>query len=242
MRGIVVVGALMWGVAVTSAGAQVIDRPTPRPTRTAVNEGWYVDREPIFVAGDYYYPAGASVFFDPETMVLTGFYGNVPLYWDTTLEPHSLVFVPVGRGLMQPYERRRAGDVVGTSGSRPPSFPVQKDAEAMLGQLDDYDPTAGLSTFTPSRTIHEPEAAVPSALPGSGVVRTAREPRATEGVWVLFRNVRWFAAGKAVVFDPTAFERIGEYQTFPVFRSRVGGGDVIYIPSREGLVTPYTRR
>jgi hypothetical protein len=242
MRRVLSAGALIWCVGVTSVVAQVIDRPTPRPTRTAVNESWYVDREPIFVSGDYYYPAGASVFFDSDTMVLTGFYGNVPLYWDTTYEPHSVVFVPIGRGLMQPYERRRAGDVVGTSGSRPPSFPVQKDAEAMLGQIDDYEPSARISTFTPSRTIHEGDAAVPAPLPGSGVLRTAREPRATDGVWVLFRNVRWFAAGKAVVFDPTAFERIGEYQTFPVFRSRFGRGDVIYIPSREGLVTPYARR
>src|SRR5688500_15108768 len=132
MRGAVVAGALMWCVAVTSVSAQVLDRPTPRPTRTAVNESWYVDREPIFVAGDYYYPAGASVFFDADTMVLTGFYASTPLYWDSTYEPHSVVFVPIGRGLMQPYERRRAGDVVGTSGSRPPSFPVQKDAEHML--------------------------------------------------------------------------------------------------------------
>jgi hypothetical protein len=242
MREEVVAGALMWCIAVTTVGAQVLDRPTPRPTRTAANESWFVDREPIFVAGDYYYPAGASVFFDPETMVLTGFYGNVPLYWDTTLEPHSLVFVPVGRGLMQPYERRRAGDIVGTSGSRPPSFPVQKDAEAMLGQISEYETATGVSSFTPGRTIHQPDAAVPTPLPGHGVLRTAREPRATDGVWVLFRNVRWFSAGPAVVFDPTAFERVGEYQTFPVFRARVGRGDVIYIPSSEGLVAPYGRR
>jgi hypothetical protein len=143
---------------------------------------------------------------------------------------------------MQPYERRRAGDIVGTSGSRPPSFPVQKDAEAMLGQLDEYEHSGGIITFTPSRTIHEPDAAVPAPLPEAGQLRIAREPRATDGVWVLFRNVRWFSAGKAVVFDPTAFERIGQYEGFPVFRATVGRGDVIYIPSRDGLVTPYARR
>jgi hypothetical protein len=242
MRPVVLAGFLSCLVVTSSVAAQVLDRPTPKPTRTAVNETWYVDREPIFVAGDYYYPAGASVFFDHNTMVLSGFYGNVPIYVDATLEPHSLVFVPIGRGLMQPYERRRAGDIVGTTGSRAPSFPVQKDAEAMLGQMPDYDPTSSLSAVTPSRTIHDPVAAEPAPLPGQGIVRTARPPRATDGVWILFKNTRWFAAGPAVVFDPTAFERIGEYETFSVFRARGGLGDVIYIPSREGLVAPYAKR
>src|SRR5688572_33397323 len=60
-------------------------------------------------------------------MVRVGHYNGVPLYADTTLEPHSIVFVPVGRGQMQPYERLRAGDLAGTSGSRLPSFPGRSD-------------------------------------------------------------------------------------------------------------------
>jgi hypothetical protein len=175
-------------------------------------------------------------------MVLTGFYGSVPIYADATLEPHSLVFVPVGRGLMQPYERRRSGDLVGTTGSRAPSFPLERDAEAMLGRLSDYEPVATLPEHTPYRTIPEAEETLPAPLPGQGVVRTARPLRATEGVWILFRNERWFAAGKAVVFDPTAFEEIGEYKTYPVYRARRGAGDLIYLPSSEGLVAPYAKR
>lgn len=242
MHAIVVAGVLSLVLLVPSVGAQVLDRPTPRPTRTAVNENWFIDRQPIFVAGDYYYPAGASVFFNQNTMVLTGFYGSVPIYADATLEPHSLVFVPVGRGLMQPYERRRSGDLVGTTGSRAPSFPLERDAEAMLGRLSDYEPTATLPEHTPYRTIPEAEDTLPAPLPGQGVVRTARPLRPTDGVWILFRNERWFAAGKAVVFDPTAFERVGEYRTYPVYRARRGAGDLIYLPSREGLVAPYARR
>ena len=207
MHAIVVAGVLSLVLLVPSVGAQVLDRPTPRPTRTAVNENWFIDRQPIFVAGDYYYPAGASVFFNQNTMVLTGFYGSVPIYADATLEPHSLVFVPVGRGLMQPYE-----------------------------------PTAALPEHTPYRTIPEAEDTLPAPLPGQGVVRTARPLRPTDGVWIVFRNERWFAAGKAVVFDPTAFERVGEYRTYPVYRARRGAGDLIYLPSREGLVAPYARR
>lgn len=238
----IVLAALFSATVLLPAAAQVLDRPTPRPTRTAVNEDWFVDRQPIFVAGDYYYPAGASVFFDQNTMVLSGFYGSVPIYTDTTLEPHSLVYVPVGRGLMQPYERRRAGDIVGTTGSRAPSFPVQRDAEAMLGRISDYEPTATLRELTPTRTMPSEAATLPAPLPGQGVVRTARPPRPGDGVWILFRNERWFSAGKAVVFDPTAFERVGDYRGFPVYRARRGAGDFIYLPSSDGLVAPYTRR
>ena len=62
-------------------------------------------RELIQFAGDLYYPAGAAVFFDGNTMVRSGHYNGVPLYTDTTLEPYSVVYVPLERGLMQPYER-----------------------------------------------------------------------------------------------------------------------------------------
>jgi hypothetical protein len=247
------VAVLICVTAGGTAAAQVLNRPTPRPTRTAVNEDWFVDRAPIFVSGDYYYPAGASVFFDQNTMILTGFYGGVPIYADTTLEPHSLVFIPVGRGLMQPYERRRAGDIVGTTGSRAPSFPVQRDAEALLspeGAIPEPPPfgsgavlpDAWPGEHTPGRTIPDAAAAEPSPLPGTGIVRSARPPRPTDGVWIQFQGSRWYAAGPAVVFDPAAFRQVGEHNGFPVFRARAGLGDRIYIPSRSGIVAPYAKR
>src|SRR5436190_1682286 len=103
---------------------QVQNRPTDPPIVTAVNESWYQLREPVQFAGDVYYPAGPAIFFDGNVMVRTGHYNGVPLYANTTLEPYSVVLVPISRGLMQPYERRRRGDVAGTTGSRAPSFPV----------------------------------------------------------------------------------------------------------------------
>ena len=30
---------------------------------------------------------------------------------------------------MRPYERRREGELAGTVGSRPPSFPIQRDGD-----------------------------------------------------------------------------------------------------------------
>src|SRR5688572_21157906 len=107
------------------AGAQVQSRPTDPPLVTAAAESWYQLREPLQFAGELYYPAGATVFFNGNHMVRTGHYNGVPLYADTTVEPYSIVLVPISRGTLQPYERRRNGDLAGTTGSRAPSFPVQ---------------------------------------------------------------------------------------------------------------------
>src|SRR5438552_7139877 len=114
--------------------AQIQSRPTDPPIVTAVNESWYQLREPIQYAGDVYYPAGPTVFFNGNTMVRTGNYNGVPLYADTTLEPYNVVFVPVSRGVLQPYERRRRGDFAGTTASRAPSFPVGIATERPLPQ------------------------------------------------------------------------------------------------------------
>src|SRR5687767_1676121 len=129
--------AIILAVLVLSATAvftQVQSRPTEPPIVTAENDTWYRQREPVQFAGDVYYPAGAAVFFNGNTMVRTGHFNGVPLYADTTLEPYSIVYVPVSRGMMQPYERPRRGDLAGTTGSRTPSFPVQGPASILQGQ------------------------------------------------------------------------------------------------------------
>ena len=103
--------------------AQVNSRPTDPPTVSAADAPWFRQREPLIFAGSLYYPAGPVVFFNGDVMVRTGYYNGVPLYADTTIEPYSIVLVPIGRGQMQPYERVRDGELAGTSGSRAPSFP-----------------------------------------------------------------------------------------------------------------------
>ena len=42
--------------------------------------------------------------------------------------PYSIVYVPIGRGLLQPYERIRQGELAGSTGSRTPAFPVRASA------------------------------------------------------------------------------------------------------------------
>src|SRR5437773_5614354 len=74
-------------IAHSSVHAQTQSRPTDPPLVTAVNESWYQLREAIPFAGELYYPAGAAVFFNGNTMVRTGHFNGVPLYADSTVEP-----------------------------------------------------------------------------------------------------------------------------------------------------------
>lgn len=142
-------------LAASPADAQIQSRPTDPPLVTAENDSWYRLGEPIQFAGDLYYPAGAAVFFNGNTMVRTGHYNGVPLYADTTVEPFSIVLVPISRGLMQPYERLRRGDLAGTTGSRTPSFPVSTRRPAGSLAAAAGPPTApplpagAISVFTP---------------------------------------------------------------------------------------------
>lgn len=243
--------------AVAPAEAQVQSRPTDPPLVTAVNESWYRLGEPIQFAGELYYLAGPAVFFNGNTMVRTGHYNGVPLYADTTIEPFSLVFVPVGRGLMQPYERLRRGDLAGTTGSRPPSFPVHLTPEvaatpsAAVAPTAPPLPTGAISVYTPEIRTSVSAPAI-STLVGTagmvvpprpaGPVASARQPESNDGIWIQFRGEKWLSAGAAVRFTPANFAHVGDYAGFPVYARRDTSQDLIYLPTREDLVAPYRRK
>jgi hypothetical protein len=144
--------ALVLGLSAfgTVGNAQVYQQETPAPAVTAARALWQVKGDPLFYAGSFYYPAGATVFFDGRVMVRTGQFNGVPLYADVTLEPYSIVYVPVGGRLMRPYERRREGELAGTTGSRTPSFPIQRDVELSAA-------SGGVGLITPAVSGLEPE-------------------------------------------------------------------------------------
>lgn len=265
MRSLLVALALL---SATPAAAQVQSRPTDPPLVTAVNESWYQLREPIQLAGDLYYPAGATVFFNGNTMVRVGHYNGVPVYADATVEPFSVVLVPVTRGLMQPYERPRRGDLAGTTGSSAPSFPVQVVPQTTAPRAAAVSPTApplapgAIRVFTPesaasrARTQAARNANPDASSRRSETVGTTgiiaaprvqdvrpvvslRRPESNDGIWIRFGGEKWVSAGAAVPLTAAAFIRVGEYSGFPVFARRDLTEDVIYVPTRAGLVAPY---
>jgi len=243
-------------IAATPVIAQVQSRPTDRPLLTAENEAWYVNGEPIQFAGDLYYPAGATIFFNGNTMVRSGHYNGVPLYTDTTIEPYSIVYIPIQRGLMQPYERPRQGALAGTVASRTPSFPVRITSSTLLPQAPAAPtalpaPIGAISVYTPE----PPGALLPVVAPlvvttsaGATTQRgldrgatfaTIGRPTNNDGVWIRYLDAKWISAGPAVPITPEAFRVVGSYEGFPVFARKDGTEQVIYVPTRAGLAAPY---
>lgn len=243
--------ALLTVLTASPLAAQMLSRPTDPPLVTAASESWYQLREPIQFAGDLYFRAGAAVFFDGNVMVRAGYYNGVPLYMDATIEPFSIVLVPIRIGLMQPYERLRRGELAGTTGSRTPSFPVRNTPEGSALPRAAAAPTEmprpiGAIAAGELSTAVVPEGSV--GIDGSQAVDTARSPGApmvsltppesNQGVWIHFQGMKWVSAGPAVLLRVSEFRAIGQYEGFPVF-VRQNAEKTIYLPTRAGLVAPY---
>lgn len=223
---------LVAAAAAPAAMSQAVAVREPYPEVTAAGREWLRDGAPILFAGQPYFPAGPAVHYQPDLMLPTGSYDGVPLYADTSLEPYSQVLVPIGRGLLQPYERRRDGEMAGTTGSRTPSFPVplRPDVPLQGSAWQDDSPAQG-----PRRAARAPIAAPPEERQ-AGIV-SARTPQGNRGIWIRYEGRRWEAAGEAVALEPT-FKKVGEYHGFPVY-ARDAASSLIYLPSRHDMVAPY---
>ena len=241
---------------------------TPPPDVTAESEMWYSSGAPIDLGGIIYYPSGPITHFNRHEMVFTGLFDRIPIYRRTTQEPGSIVYVPLAGGLVRPYERRRSGELAGTVGSTPPSFPVALPAEELGEPAVDTEAavprpvgTAGFmygSAEPARRTAAPPESGVPGPVGTAGSnraaplsmsaaprrparVETAQRPAGLNTVFIDFRYVRWYAAGRAVELSTGQFTKIGDYRGFPVYQES-GRKDTIFvslIPDEPSLVVPY---
>ena len=223
------------GVFAASSGSA---QPSPLPTVTAESEPWYLSGEPLTYEGNFYYPRGAAVHFDRGEMVRSGFYRGIPLYARTTLEPYSVVFVPLAGGMLQPYERLRTGlpgpaDVTGTARTAGAASAGPGGMPAPVGTSGAV--VAPRPAATSGRVV---------VLPRPRPVASVARPSGANGMFVEFRNARWFADGAPVEYDASRFTRIGDYHGRAVF-ARSGDDRVIYIPTTAnvtGLLATYSRR
>lgn len=253
MRLIAVLAIVMWSA---TAAAQVQTRPTDPPLVTAANDAWYILGEPLQFAGELYVRAGAVVFFNGNTMVRAGHYNGVPVYTDTTVEPFSVILVPISRGVLQPYERPRRGELAGTSGSRASSFPAALRPDASVMATAPAAPT-GLPAPIGAINVYTPEAPPPAAataprgvagttgfLPAALAARplvSVRRPEGNDGIWIRFLGMRWVSAGTSVSAIGH-FEQVGDYAGLPVFRRGDTDEPVIYLPTAAGRFAPYRAR
>jgi hypothetical protein len=268
-----VLGAITCAALVlpVSIDAQVYRTETPPPVVDAASASWQLNGEPIFYAGGFYFPSGTTAFFDGKVMVRTGFFEGVPLYEDATRQPYSVVYVPIGRSLMKPYERERADSFSGTIGRLRPNYSPRLPDTVLSGNTVGAELLPGASTPITVDVPPEVRAAVgtsdrlyvlmPASLAGQGAAPATTDFVATGVVsvtpvdaglaanaapsrlWIDFDNARWFSAGTAVVYDANRFEPAGTYRGFPVYRERGASNTRIFVTVvPDGPVAPFERR
>jgi hypothetical protein len=245
------------------SSSQVNSYPTPTPEFSAA-AAWQLSGEPLVVNGILYFPTRAFRLFDAQVMVQSGVYQGVPIYADVTLEPYSIVYVPVSPSNMRVYERRRDGALAGTTGSRTPSFPVEIASPIVFANTQRayaLAASAGIGSApaqNPPADIRSPGADSRMLLPMSttGLVVDHPRPQHTRievipspaalpvnGVWLEFNGTRWYADGASAPFSPDRFEPIGDYRGFTVYRARQGDRNAIWVAVvKGGPVAPYKKQ
>jgi len=223
--------------------AQVFRTETPPPVVTAASAPWQLSRDPIFYAGAFYEPSGPVAFFDGKVMVRTGVYDTVPLYEDATLQPYSVVYVPIGGLLMRPYVRQADDRFSLTRRDESLYLPETDSMAPRIPEGYALVPVGTLGTLSRAPDVQpEPpfEAVGVVSVTTSGTPETGPQ---MSGAWIEFEGSRWFSAGRAVDYDPARFVRAGEYRGFPVYRERGGAGDRLFVTVvPDGPLAPFERR
>jgi hypothetical protein len=225
--------------------AQVYQFLTPPPDISAASAPWQISGEQIVVGGLVYNATRGFRLFDGHVMAQTGLYDGVPVYSDTTIEPYSEIYVPVGDSRMRVYERRRERELAGTTGSHAPTYPV----ESRYGRPGS-DRVAGMSKMghhgmVATRRASESPIPVEPQPPRHTLILTRVPPSgAPNGVWMEFKGARWYSDGAAAQFSTDRFEPIGDYRGFPVYRDRTSpANDRLWVAVvKDGPLAPYTKK
>ena len=206
------------------AAAQVQSVPADPPIVTAENDNWYRLGQPMYFGGEQYLPSGPTIFFNGNTMVRTGHFNGVPVYEDSTREPFSVLYVPIGNRLMQPYVRRTSPIPAPASGI--------PEAVGTTGRIGRISPDSTVSTT----------GIVPAApRPGAVGITSARRPESNDGIWIEYRGARWVSAGQATRLTDE-FQQSGQHRGFPVYTRRGEPDGQIYLPTSANVVAPFRRR
>ena len=221
------------------AHAQAVWQPTPAPVVTAESTSWFRAGEPVTWDGAIYVSAGARRPFNANVMVRSGVFRGIPLYTDATIEPFTVVLVPLPGGWMQPYERRAVAINLETrQAAGPPTF---GPAYVLSGAQSDAPVTPAIDEPSVSHT--------PSPIGTSGrlaptptrPVTTVIPPTGANTIWVNFDGRRWYAANASIEYDAAQLNEIGRYYGWVVYakKSDTGPPDTIYIPSTPGRLSAY---
>jgi len=243
-------GVLIVAVLLRASGhAQIHQVKTPVPEVTASAAFWQINSEPIVFQGMIYFPTREYRMFDGQVMAQIGIFQGVPIYADTTLEPWSLVYVPVGRERMRVWERPRDGVLEGTTGSRSPWYPIRpsyagpvaSSGAALAPVVPAIPPIPAIPVINAERPLGTAGTIVRSRTTLETIPPASRS--SANGVWIELNGHRWYSAGATASFAPDRFIPIGAHHGFPVYREVNGPSDRIWISVvLDGPLAPYERR
>ncbi len=208
----------------TVADAQLVQANSPQPS--VDYDEWRFSNEPMTLNGLVYYPTRGTRLFDAQVMTQTGVYRSIPIYADVTMPPLTVVYVPIGRGVLRAYEQNASRSIAPVSPPRAAPQPIG---------------TAGAAIPAPAASS---TADVPR--PARTHMESVRRPDSQNGIWLEFNGTRYYVDGAPIAFDPARFTQIGDYRGFPVFRGRDGSADAIWIPvmkdTADGRIVRYAKR
>jgi hypothetical protein len=114
--------------------------------------------------------------------------------------------------------------------------PTREDEPVAFETGAEEGPPVGTGGSIPATRI------VTVGPPAPSLLRSARLPETTRGVWIEYEGARWEACGKAEPFDEATFQQAGSYRGYPVYAHKgVATSERIYMPSLPGFVAPYWR-
>ena len=159
-------------------------------------------------------------------------YERVPVYADVTLEPFSIIYVPIGGRRMRAYERKRS-----------PSSPV----DIATSTTAEPRPVATGGSIVPPAMIDRTTSTASRAsnLPRRTRIETIPPPRTTtkNGIWIEFDGARWYHAGAVVSYNPDQFVPVGSYRGFPVYKEKNASSETVYVSVvKDGPLAPYSKR
>ena len=177
---------------------------------------------------------------------------GVPVYADTTIEPYSELYVPLGSGRMRVYERRRERELAGTTGSHVPTFPVDdasiraaraSPATAVVVGTDGAVGTGG--TIVPRAVADSAALAIASAAASHVDHHRRAAQRRRQRRLAASSTAR---AGTATVprcrSRRIASSRWASIAGFPVYRDKISGSrdDIWVAVVKDGPLAPYRRQ
>lgn len=101
-------------------------------------------------------------------------------------------------------------------------------------------PAPQVVVVMPSASAAAAPAAASAPSTVSGPVTTAIRPEVNDGVTIRFQGRVYTSAGRAVAFQDSEFQRVGESGGVPVYqRVQTSDTSLVFVRARTGMVAPY---